>query len=79
MPLLAEQIGEAFFQGGEIMYDKTIIVIVISGTNIMSQSLCYMEGIICQKGKKAREVSYHGPVTSASDVTKAVSDLFIGV
>ena len=58
------------------MEDIAIINIVVSGSNVMGNPLCRVDGIIREKGKKLREISYHGPVTSAHDVADAIQDLF---
>ena len=59
-----------------VMEDKAIIIIVVSGNNIMGDALCTMEGMVRQKGKKVRNLSYQGPVTSALDVADAISEIF---
>jgi len=58
--------------------DMTIITIVISGSNVMGDSLCRMDGISYQMGKKIKEISFRGPITSGSDVMEAVSEMFEG-
>ena len=60
------------------MEERAIITIVVSGTNIMGQSLCSMSGIVLGK-KKPREINYDGPVTSASELADAIVSLFIEV
>jgi len=68
--------GQAGGEQGGSMEDKAIITIVIDGANIMGHPLCKMDGIIYQKGKRIREISYNGPITSAKDVGDAIQTLF---
>jgi len=58
------------------MEDKAVITIVVDSVNIMGQPLCKMDGMIRQKGKRTREISYNGPITSAKDVGDAIQNLF---
>ena len=56
--------------------DTAIISIVISGSNVMGDALCTMEGILCPKGKRTKRFSYQGPVTSAKSLVDVIQDIF---
>ena len=55
---------------------EAIITITVSGTNIMGDALCQMNGIMIDANKIKRRISYQGPVLSAEHVVQAIAEMF---
>jgi len=55
---------------------RAIIIITVSGSNIMGDALCQMSGVVTAGSKVKREISYEGPVLSAEHVIQAISEVF---
>ena len=56
--------------------EQAIITIVVSGTNVMGQVLCAMNGTVFCGKKTVQEISYTGPVVSAKAVADGIAGLF---